>query len=130
MSEIKKLESYVNFLAARNRVISENIANVGTKNYQRKDLSFKEVLTGEVNDLVRTTNQKHIGATSNLNDVDSKYEVIVDKSTDDPSGVNNVDIEREMTSLAENTIGFKMATKKINNYFRTLQEVIKGGNGG
>lgn len=129
MSEIKKLESFVNFLAARNRVISENIANVGTKNYQRKDLLFKDVLNGEVSNLIRTSNPKHIGAPNSLSEDSYKYEVVVDKSTDDPSGVNNVDIEREMTSLAENTIGFKMATKKINNYFRTLQEVIKGGHG-
>lgn len=130
MSEIKKLESFANFLAARNRVISENIANVGTRNYQRKDLIFKEVLNSEVNELIRTTNEKHIGAPSNLAGDNYKYEVVVDKNNDDPSGVNNVDIEREMTSLAENTIGFKMATKKISNYYRTLQEIIRGGNGG
>ena len=43
------------------------------------------------------------------------------------SGINNVDIDKEMADLAENSIMYKFAAKKLQTYFRTLQEVIKGG---
>jgi flagellar basal-body rod protein FlgB len=129
LPNIKKLESYLNFLTARNKVISENIANVGTKNYQRKDIAFKELLNKEVNGLIKTSNSRHIGAANN-DEGNLKFEVIVDKSNDNVSGVNNVDIEKEMAGLAENTINFKMTTKKLNSYYRTLREVIKGGGEG
>lgn len=130
MPNIKKLESYLNYLTARNKVISENIANVGTKNYQRKDLAFKEVLGKEIKGLMKTSNSRHFGAADNNDSDNLKFEVIVDKSADNVSGVNNVDIEKEMASLAENTINFKLTTKKLNNYYRTLREVIKGGGEG
>ncbi|PJA96767.1 MAG: flagellar basal body rod protein FlgB [Ignavibacteriales bacterium CG_4_9_14_3_um_filter_34_10] len=130
LPNVKKLESYLNFLTTRNKVISENIANVGTKNYQRKDIAFKELLETEVNGLIKTSNSRHLGAANNDTESNLKFEVIVDKSSDNVSGVNNVDIEKEMAGLAENTINFKMTTRKLNNYYRTLREVIKGGGEG
>ncbi|GAB4141505.1 MAG: flagellar basal body rod protein FlgB [Ignavibacteriales bacterium] len=130
MPNIKKLESYLNYLTARNKVISENIANVGTQNYHRKDLAFKEILNTEVKGLIKTSNSRHIGAAENDDSGNLKFEVVVDKNSDNASGVNNVDIEKEMASLAENTINFKMTSRKLNSYYRTLREVIKGGGEG
>jgi len=35
-----------------------------------------------------------------------------------------------MAALAENTINFKLASKKISTYYRTLRAVIQGNGGG
>jgi hypothetical protein len=43
------------------------------------------------------------------------------------SGINNVNIEKEMSELAENTLRYKFASRKVGDYYRTLQKVIKGG---
>ena len=46
------------------------------------------------------------------------------------SGVNNVDIDKEMSDLAENSLSFKFASRRIGDYFKLIQEVIKGGGNG
>ncbi len=43
------------------------------------------------------------------------------------SGVNNVDIDKEMSELAANALLFRFSSKKIGDYYRGLQNVIKGG---
>ncbi len=55
------------------------------------------------------------------------FEVVKDNNPELISGVNNVNIDKEMADLAENTIMYKFAAKKLQSYFRTLQDVIKGG---
>ena len=52
-----------------------------------------------------------------------------DESEEMVSGSNNVNIEREMSELAENTLRFKFASKKVGEYYRSMQNVIKGGGG-
>jgi flagellar basal-body rod protein FlgB len=128
VSTIKQLEQYLNYTTAKNRVISKNIANVGTKNYKREDLVFKNVLSEAQNSSTKTTNAKHI---SNIGSSQKGFEVKLENSgEEDASGVNNVDIEQEMAALAENTINFKLASKKVSSYYKTLRAVIQGNGGG
>ncbi len=128
-SAVKMLKNVLDYCTEKNRVIAKNIANIGTENYQREDVEFKKVLTESSNSLLKTTNQKHIGSMQTAGTGESKFEYVDDQSTDMQSGVNNVSIEKEMSDLAENTLRYKFASRKIGDYYRTLQEVIKtGGN--
>lgn len=124
ISTIKLLERFIDYCAERNKVISNNIANVGTENYQRQDISFDKVLGDTLNSSIKTTNEKHIK--SNLIE-QNPYSVRNSKISEYTSGVNNVDIEKEMAELAENTLLFKFASKKIGDYYKGIQNVIKGG---
>ena len=125
VSTIKLLENLINYCSVKNSVISKNLANIGTENYQREDVSFKSLFTSEVNSNLKTTNQKHLSTNADTMP-DSNIEIVEDKNEDMMSGINNVDIEKEMADLAENTLQFKFASKKIGNYYQTLQKVIKG----
>ena len=128
-SSVKLLQDLLAYCTEKNRVIAKNIANIGTENYQREDVEFKEILNESSNSLLKTTNQKHIGSMQTAGTGESKFEYVDDQSTDMQSGVNNVSIEKEMSDLAENTLRYKFASRKIGDYYRTLQEVIKtGGN--
>ena len=71
---------------------------------------------------LKTTDPRHIGQIN----LESENTIKVDNSKDMTSGVNNVNIDEEMADLAKNTIQFKLASKKVGDYFRTLQSVIKG----
>lgn len=122
---IKLLENYLSFCAERNKVINKNIANVGTKDYQREDIAFKDLLQDKISSSLKTTNEKHFGI--NNQDSAGEFSVTEDKNTDMVSGVNNVDIDSEMADLAENSIKFKFAAKKVGNYYRDLQAAIKSG---
>lgn len=121
-SGIKNLEKFIDYCSVKNKVISKNIANIGTENYKRQDVNFKEVLNsvGEM----KATNSKHLKLPEISQD---NFEISKDKSLDNTSGINNVDIDKEMSELATNSIQFRFASRKIGDYYRGLQNVIKGG---
>ncbi|MGE5804217.1 MAG: flagellar basal body rod protein FlgB [Ignavibacteria bacterium] len=121
-SSIKLLENLINYCSLKNKIISKNIANVGTQNYKREDVEFKSMLI-ELNSSAKVTNEKHIKTGPAENPY---YEVSKDKEDEMLSGINNVDIDKEMAELAENTLLFKFASRKIGDYYRNIQSVIKG----
>lgn len=128
MSEtVKLLQNLLDYSAAKSMVISKNIANIGTENYKREDVVFKNMLDENVNSLLKTSNEKHLGAFQTNESSDSKFEYVYDESKEMDSGINNVNIEKEMTELAENMMRFKFASKKIGDHFKSIQNVIKGG---
>jgi flagellar basal-body rod protein FlgB len=120
---IKSLEKFISYCSTKNNVISKNIANIGTENYKRQDVEFKSILSNNMNRM-KTTNSKHL----QMPEVNQpNFEISKDKSSDNVSGVNNVDIDKEMSELAANSIQFRFASRKIGDYYRNLQNVITGG---
>lgn len=122
---IKMLENYISYCSAKNKVLNKNIANVGTKDYKREDVAFKNLLEENINSSLKITNEKHLGVANDSGS--NEFEITEDKSTDMASGINNVDIDSEMAELAENSIKFKFAAKKVGNFYRDIQNVIKNG---
>lgn len=120
---IKLLEKFIDYCSVKNKVISKNIANIGTGNYKREDVSFQQMLDSKMNQ-IRTTNPKHI---SFIPVNESQFQIFTDKGNENVSGVNNVDIDKEMSELASNALLFRFSSKKIGDYYRGLQNVIKGG---
>jgi flagellar basal-body rod protein FlgB len=122
-SNIKLLENFISYCSLKNKVISKNIANIGTEDYNRQDVVFKTLLTENINAPVKTTDSKHFGSP----ELSKNVEIIVDKTKTEFTGINNVDVDQEMAELAENQIRFKFAARKLGSYYRNLQSVIKGG---
>lgn len=120
---IKLLEKFIDYCSVKNKVISKNIANIGTENYKREDVSFQQMLDSKMNQ-IRTSNPKHI---SFIPVNGSQFQIFTDKGNENVSGVNNVDIDKEMSELASNALLFRFSSKKIGDYYRGLQNVIKGG---
>jgi len=122
-SGIKSLEKFIDYCSTKNKVISKNIANIGTENYKRQDVDFKSILSENMGQM-KATNSKHLKLPENNK---PEFEISKDNSLDNVSGVNNVDIDQEMSELAANSIQFRFASRKIGDYYRGLQNVIKGG---
>jgi flagellar basal-body rod protein FlgB len=122
-SGIKSLEKFIDYCSTKNKVISKNIANIGTENYKRQDVDFKSILSDNMGQM-KATNSKHLKLPENNK---PEFEISKDNSLDNVSGVNNVDIDQEMSELAANSIQFRFASRKIGDYYRGLQNVIKGG---
>jgi flagellar basal-body rod protein FlgB len=123
-SGIKSLEKFIDYCSTKNKVISKNIANIGTENYKRQDVDFKSILSDNMMGQMKATNPKHLKLIQNDK---PGFEINKDNSLDNVSGVNNVDIDQEMSELAANSIQFRFASRKIGDYYRNLQNVIKGG---
>lgn len=126
-SSVKLLSNLLDYCTEKNRVIAKNISNLATEGYQRQDVIFKDVLNESSNSLLKASNNKHILSMQDQTSGSGKFEYVNDESTEMVSGINNVNIEREMSELAENTLRFKFASKKVSSYYRTMQNVIKGG---
>jgi flagellar basal-body rod protein FlgB len=126
----KALDAY----ALRHKAISSNIANIGTVGYRSQSVSFEDQLSGAINSSqveTATTNSNHLR--SSVDQVNQASPVISDATVDgdsdsDPiaSGVNDVDIDREMTELAKNQLRFKFASKLLGDSFRSIQKSIRG----
>jgi len=124
---IKNLENFACYLVTKNQVLSRNIANIGTENYKREDVVFKDLLNQNSNEVLRKTDSKHI-CLNGINSSDRPlFEIIKDPEESSISGINNVDIDKEMSELAETTLIYRFTTRKIGDYFKSIQGVIKGG---
>lgn len=124
---VKYLENLVNYCAQKQKVLSKNIANVGTEYYQREDLEFRSVLSDSIEQPMKITSDKHMQVDKNGNSLSGGFSVIRDNGEDMYSGKNNVDIDREMSEMAENSIRYRFASRKLGDYYKGLQNVIKGG---
>lgn len=126
-STINLLENFAGYCALKNKILAQNIANVGTENYQRQDVVFKDILNENMGSQLKTTDSRHIGGMEpgNL----PQYKIVTDHDQNNDSGVNNVDIDKEMSELAVNNLNFQFAARKIGDYFKNIQMVIKGAIG-
>ncbi len=123
---IQVLQKLVSYSALRQKTISKNIANISTENYQREEIRFNDLFNEQVNANLKVTEAKHLSGNSETGTNDPEYVVVKDNSPELDSGTNNVNLEKEMADLAENSLMYKFAAKKLSSYFKTLQSVIKG----
>jgi flagellar basal-body rod protein FlgB len=128
MSDVPKLlEKVLDYSALKQKLISKNIANLSTVNYKREDISFDEYLNKNVNGKLKVDNSKHFSTGEVKMPGQPDFNIEEDKSEEKISGMNNVDIDREMAEMAQNTLLFKFSARRLNFYYRNLQSVIKGG---
>ena len=110
----------------RNELLTNNIANVSTPNYKRKDLDFESVLQGEL------AGEKNLSkavkkANQNLETLDAQV------YTDNASlsyrlDGNNVDINTEEARLEENQIKYQALVDLMNQEFARYNTVLSSGN--
>ncbi|WP_449540002.1 flagellar basal body rod protein FlgB [Ferdinandcohnia sp. Marseille-Q9671] len=125
---IHSLEKALDYSALKQKVISNNIANVDTPGYKSQDVSFKNILSNEMNSQMSAnrTSEKHFDFKRSSHFNSSPY--ITKNDTAYNHNGNNVDIDKEMSLLAENQIYYNAVTQRISGKFNTLKTVIRGGN--
>ena len=109
----------------RNELISNNIANVDTPNYKRKDINFESILQAEL---------------SGVNLSEAVLELNQDLSVLEPNVFtdnaslsyrldgNNVDIATEEAYLAENQIKYQALVDLMNQEFSRYKTVLSSNN--
>ncbi|TCP58814.1 flagellar basal-body rod protein FlgB [Tumebacillus sp. BK434] len=126
---ITLLERSLDAASLRQKVISNNLANIDTPNYKRSDVSFEQTLQQVLQGNAlsgRRTDARHIQiGTSSVAEVEP--EIVTDRTTSMRQDGNNVDIDVEMTNLAENQILYNALSQRINGKFATLKYAISEG---
>lgn len=126
---INVLESAMQASNLRQQVISNNIANVNTPNFKRKDTVFESILAkaiyspnGNNTDLpLIRTNERHLTTDENS----LQPAIITDNSTTMRTDGNNVDPDTEMAALAKNTLYYNALVREMNVNFTNLNTVVK-----
>lgn len=125
----QRLESAIQAANLRQGVLSNNIANVDTPYFKRSSVSFESLLQNQINDSTptlegRRTNARHfdIGLSSRM----TEPTVRTDQSTAMNNNQNNVDIESEMTQLAENQLRYNAYIEQVNYQIKMKRTALEG----
>jgi flagellar basal-body rod protein FlgB len=99
-----------------NKVLSSNIANSETPDYQAKEVSFQKVLEKSMDGSTPSVGLKRTHPRHLPEDLEEDPRV---ESTKEP-----VDIDREMAKLAENNIMFQAGVQTLVKKFEALKFTI------
>ena len=131
-SKILLLQKCLDASALRYKVISNNIANATTPGFKASDISFQ----GEVKKLLQekngeneklnlsVTDKNHISPSPP--DLSELMPRVIASDTYRQIDGNNVDIDREMSTLAENSLSFHTYTRILGDVFTGITSAIRG----
>lgn len=107
----------------RNQVIGNNIANVDTPGYKRKDIDFESQLSIALGESRYESVDSKV---SHLSSTELKPRVYTDAANFSYRlDGNNVDIDTENVELAANQLKYQGLITSINHEFSNLKMVIK-----
>lgn len=102
-------------IAARHAALTDNIANINTPGYQRKEVPFEQQLAA-----ARSQGFDAGGRTAAF-----RPTTITDHSGTARQDGNNVDIEMEMVALADNSLRYEVMAQYVSGFFSGLKGVIQ-----
>ena len=113
------LRAAMSGLAARQRTIANNVANVDTPGFKASEVRFEDALKTAVSRGTSAT-----GNQTSLNAAASRS-TLVNATTTRADG-NNVDIDREMELLGEANLNYSAMTQVMSTRLGILRNVISG----
>ena len=114
------LEKMLDVSSVKHKVIANNIANVNTPGYKKMEVSFADQLEKAVNE-------------SSMNKFDTFQPKIVISKEDTGKIVrndgNNVDMDKEVSSLVKNTLSYNIYTQLLSKKFEGIKSAIESSRG-
>jgi len=116
-TSFRLLEQGLDAVWLKQKVISQNIANSDTPGYKARTVNFSAVLKEKL---------KHPGSSveDTKKELNLATSISVEKSTNQILDGNNVDIEKEMVSLADAQFQYEVIAGKISTEFSMLRTAI------
>lgn len=114
------LQAAMSGLAARQRTIANNVANVDTPGFKASEVRFEDVLNNAVK-------QAKPGTSVNQSALDAaaRNSTVVDTTSGRADG-NNVDIDQQMELLSEANLNYSAISQVMSTRLGILRSVIKG----
>ncbi len=112
----------------RQKAIANNVANAETPGYQRVEVEFEEHLREVLRKHDQVLNRTDPDHLPDPREVENIRVVMRDVplSESDGSGINGVDIDQEMASLAKALLAFRFSSRMTRNEFDLLRKAITG----
>jgi len=127
------LEKSLNASAMQHQMISNNISNVDTPGFKRSEVVFQSKLNealglAEKQEMpLYLTHVNHIPISPKITVQNVQPEIIVNNETSLRPDGNNVDVDSEMTKMAENTAYYSALAQITSLKLSGLQSVISDG---
>ena len=128
-NDLRFQQEALNLRAERQKVIASNIANADTPNYRARDFDFARELSSAVQQgraasgmQLTTTSAAHLRAKQEAAPVrDLLYRVPDQPSLDG----NTVDMDRERTQFADNTVRYQASLSFLNSRLQGLKTAMQ-----
>ena len=121
-----KFRAYLNLSSLKHKLTAGNISNVLTPGYRAREIDFngeyQRAINADKGLRPAVTHPRHI-ALSNSPDREPK---IIESKTKYHNGINNVNIDKEMTDLAINQMSYTISARMIKDKFDSLRKAITG----
>jgi flagellar basal-body rod protein FlgB len=114
------LRAAMSGLAARQRTIANNVANVDTPGFKASEVRFEDVLNKAV-----SRGRPGVSPDQSSLDASARTTSLVDATASRADG-NNVDIDREMEMLGEANLNYSALTQIMSTRIGILRNVING----
>lgn len=131
-TSVDVLTKSLNFLEARHRIISNNIANANTPGFKAQEApvaEFQAALKRAIDSHRRRPSQPlKLSGADRIKDTGMGLEVAAVESKGTSvlrHDGNNVDLEREMSDLAENAILYRTLSELLRKKFSGLEAAIR-----
>jgi len=125
---LNAMESYMDRLSQRHKIVASNLANIDTPGYKTKEITFHatmdELLTEPSSGKLRMTRERHIEgeAFGPLANMAFEPQGLIERADR-----NNVDIDREMMKISETSFGYSMMTQMLRGKYHKLTNSINEG---
>ena len=120
------LESVLDFQSERHTVLSTNVANVDTPGYKGNDVRFSDELKRAIDTEgtvpLRRTNEKHLPV--GLGQMKGSHRTVPSNDAVRRLDGNTVDLDKEMTKLAENSLYYNVTAQIVTKKMRLLRTAI------
>jgi len=129
---INVLGKSIDLRAKNQNLIASNIANAETPNYVPKSLAFEDELQGALKSgrkgTPAITNPRHIPLKGVGSSIDSVTGRVIETPASTPGKDGNaVELEGEMSKLAENQIMYNASVQFLSRQFTELRNALKEG---
>jgi flagellar basal-body rod protein FlgB len=114
------LQAAMSGLAARQKTIASNVANVDTPGFKASQVNFEDVLNTALS-------RARPGTPVNQSALDGQMRATtLDDATSSRADGNNVDIDQQMEMLSEANLNYSALTQVMSTRLGILRSVIKG----
>ncbi len=115
----------------RQQTIANNIANVNTPHYKRKEVIFEEelqrALYGPQPIPAIRTHENHLKFKGQISFSEVHPNINVESETFSRNDENNVDMNQEMAELAKNSLSYDAYVTNMNTLIQSIKSVIQKG---
>lgn len=118
------LRAALSGLAARQRAVASNVANIDTPNFKSSEVRFEETLRQAISGRGRVSGPGGALSQTALNTRMAQARATTGTQT--RADGNNVDIDKEMLTLSETTLEFNAVTQLMASRAALVRSVISG----